>query len=135
MLNELTINVEDVGTARSRTAEVRPTRSLVPVVDGVPLTELVAAYEASREFDVVGGYGGIVPDFFNFGDLSLHYLGVAERQWPGQGMVWLLGCDCGEVGCWPLEARVNVTSGTVVWSAFRQPHRPDRDYWDCCTDR
>jgi hypothetical protein len=41
---------------------------------------------------------------------------------------YLLGCQCGEVGCWPLAARIVKTGNTMVWDMFRQEHRPDRDY-------
>jgi hypothetical protein len=30
----------------------------------------------------------------------------------------LLGCDCGEVGCWPLEARIIADAETVIWTGF-----------------
>lgn len=39
----------------------------------------------------------------------------------------LLGCECGEPGCWPLMARVEVGAEQVAWSDFEQPHR--RDNW------
>ena len=37
----------------------------------------------------------------------------------------LLGCECGELGCWPLMARIDVREGEIVWSDFEQPHRAD----------
>ncbi len=86
-------------------------------VDDVALTDLVAAYEAERGFDVVGGYACAPLDQ---GHASLE---------PAPGRVLtLLGCECGEVGCWPLEARVRRRGAHVVWDRFRQPHRPSRDY-------
>ncbi len=39
----------------------------------------------------------------------------------------LLGCTCGERGCWPFTARVTVGHGTVTWSGHRHGHR-DRDH-------
>jgi hypothetical protein len=33
----------------------------------------------------------------------------------------LLACGCGEVGCWPLEARIITGAGTVTWTGFAQP--------------
>lgn len=38
----------------------------------------------------------------------------------------LLGCQCGEWGCWPLTARIEVTDEVVRWSGFRTGHRD----WD-----
>lgn len=103
-------------------------KSLVPEVDGQSLIDLVAAYETARGYTPAGEYGGIVPDYFNFGDLSQHYLGTASPQWPRPGGCWLLSCECGEAGCWPLEVKVTLTSQTVTWSNFRQPHRPSWTY-------
>lgn len=100
----------------------------MPYVDGVPLIDLVETHEENAQFDVVGGYGGIEPRNFDFGDLRRYYLGEQTDQWPAPGKVWLLGCECGEAGCWPLEATINATPDVVTWSGFRQPHRPDRDY-------
>ncbi|SFE33231.1 hypothetical protein SAMN05216251_102518 [Actinacidiphila alni] len=39
----------------------------------------------------------------------------------------LLACECGELGCRPLMARVTVTPGPVTWDSFGQPHRTRRD--------
>ena len=115
----------DVVRFRVGTAEVR---AVVPEVNGVALPEAVSAFEAGRGYTPAGGYGGLIPDHFDFGDLSAYLLGRGNRQWPGRGRLWLLGCECGEVGCWPLEARVDAGTDLVVWTDFRQPHRPDRDY-------
>jgi hypothetical protein len=38
----------------------------------------------------------------------------------------LLGCTCGEPGCWPLMARVEVSPLEVRWDEFEQPHRRGR---------
>ena len=102
-------------------------RSVLPVVGGQSLVVLARAYEAGRGFDVPGEYGGLVVDNFGFGDLE-QYLTGSSDAWPGRGRVALLGCDCGEVGCWPLFARVRRESGAVVWESFENPHRPQRDY-------
>lgn len=102
--------------------------SLVPEVNGTSLVTLIGSYESAHGYDPAGGYGGLVPEHFNFGDLSRNYLGSEASQWPKSGEAWLLGCDCGEVGCWPLAARITVDGTTVTWSTFQQPHRPDWDY-------
>ena len=46
------------------------------------------------------------------------FLGAAEP-------VPVLGCTCGIWQCWPLQARIAVTSTTVTWSSFRQPFREE----------
>lgn len=32
----------------------------------------------------------------------------------------------GDVGCWPLMACIEMTSDSVTWSDFEQPHRRER---------
>jgi hypothetical protein len=102
--------------------------ALVPMIDGQSLVELVAAFEAQRGYEPSGGYAGIIPAHFNFGDLTRYYEAREDRQWPRPEHAWLLGCDCGEVGCWPLTARIAVAADEVVWSDFSQEHRPNWDY-------
>src|SRR6266700_4096278 len=104
--------------------------AVVPVIDGVPMTDLVAAFEESRHFDPVGGYGGLVPQFFNYGSLDQYFNGCFEQgsYWERLHAIYLLGCDCGEVGCWPLLCRIRMDGNIVVWEAFKQEHRPERDY-------
>ena len=103
-------------------------KALVPTIDGHSLLTMVAAFESQRGYEPAGGYAGIIPAHFNFGDLTRYYEAREDRQWPSPGHAWLLGCDCGEVGCWPLTARIAVTPDNVTWSNFSQEHRPDRDY-------
>ncbi|SDC63749.1 hypothetical protein [Nocardioides lianchengensis] len=110
------VTVEDGATA------------LVPVIDGRSLVDLIAAYEARRGYEPSGGYGGIVPAHFRFGDLGRYYEAREQRQWPRPGHAWVLGCDCGEVGCWPLTTRVTVAGSDVTWSHFSQDRRPSWDY-------
>lgn len=102
--------------------------SVEPVVGGAALVDRVATYERARGYEPAGDYGGLVPEHFRFGDLAEYFRGEEVRQWPRRGYLWLLGCDCGEVGCWPLEARVTVTDDAVTWSEFRQPFRDDWSY-------
>jgi len=104
--------------------------AVVPLVDGVPMTDLVAAFEESRPFDLVGCYGGLVPQFFKYGSLDQYFTGCFEpgSYWEQLRGIYVLGCDCGQVGCWPLFCRVRMGENTVAWEGFKQPHRPDRDY-------
>lgn len=97
--------------------------ALVPPVDGVSLVDLVGAFEESQGFTPAGGYAGIIPAYVQLGDLAAYYRGIARAQLPQRGRLWLLGCDCGEVSCWPLEADVTLAEESVRWSAFAQPCR------------
>jgi hypothetical protein len=101
-------------------------------VDGRDLREYVAeaTYDLWRrelegefedeETEIAGTvrsqHGGLgVPDF---ADRPAHFLTAADS-------VPLLGCPCGIWQCWPLVASIAVTSTTVTWSSFRQPHRDE----------
>ena len=101
-------------------------QQLTPVVDGRSLVELVTDFEREGSLSPVGGYGGLVLDYFNFGNVGHLFLGQQE-PWQGQ-RVPVLACDCGEMGCWPLLVNIDAGPETVTWSAFVQPHRPGRDY-------
>jgi hypothetical protein len=103
--------------------------SLVPYVDNVSLIDLVSGYEHAAGFDVPGKYAGLVLSRFSFGDLTAYLDGRPESPyWAKLGAIALLGCTCGEVGCWPLYAQVVVGSQLVTWRGFNQPFRPNRDY-------
>jgi len=100
---------------------------VTPVVDGRSLTDLATEFETSREMEQSGGYAGVAHVHQRFGPLDAFYLG--ESEWTEKGFTELLSCaGCGEVGCWPLEAKIVVTDATVTWEGLRQPHRPERDY-------
>lgn len=103
-------------------------RCVVPIVNGVPFTRIVEEFESERGYHPAGGYAGIVPDHFNFGPLDKYFLGAENHSYFSGGRVYLLGCQCGEVGCWPLEATLRMTKNEMVWDEFSQPFRPDRDY-------
>lgn len=106
---------------RLRTGGVRPFVEVVPYVDGVSLVDLVSSFESGRGHDVPGSYAGLARDWeFDAGRWQPSpHTSVA---------VDLLGCECGEAGCWPLVARIRSAGDRIVWDSFRQPHRPDRDY-------
>jgi hypothetical protein len=103
---------------------------VTPVVNGAPLTQLIKSFEDGQQFEPAGGYGGLVPQFFDYGPLDRYLMGDCEPDsyWARLGSIYVLGCDCGEVGCWPLLCRVTLDSDAVVWDRFKQPHRPERDY-------
>ena len=100
-------------------------------VNGSRLQELVRVVEASRatggaEPSVPGKYMGLHPQADSYfvrrllGEPIVHTSsGISPRT-------ALLGCTCGEVECWPLQADVEVTDRVVTWSNFRSA----RDEWD-----
>ncbi|MGV9413517.1 hypothetical protein ACWDOP_26760 [Nocardia sp. NPDC003693] len=99
---------------------------VVPRVDGVLLTDLVDMFELSAGMEPARGmYGGIVlrgPVEVLADSFRGNAPGATGSKVP------LLGCECGETGCWPLPAAVTVTEDLVVWDRFEQPFRPGRDY-------
>jgi hypothetical protein len=102
---------------------------LLAYVDNVSLVKLVSGFERAAGYDVPGEYAGLVLDHFKFGDLTAYLCGTSESAyWAKRGVIALLGCDCGEVGCWPLEARVRRDDDWVTWLGFAEPYRPERDY-------
>ena len=40
-----------------------------------------------------------------------------------EGKIAVLGCVCGEPGCWPFQFRITLRDDVVIWSDFEQPHR------------
>jgi hypothetical protein len=106
------------------------TLAVTPVVDGIPLSEMIAAFEREQHFEPAGGYGGLIPEWFKYGPLERYFLGDFDKDsyFAPMDRVYLLGCHCGEVGCWPLMARIRANDESVTWDSFQQPHRKERDY-------
>lgn len=102
-----------------------PQLSVVPLIDGASLIDLVTEFETAQGWSPAGGYGGLIPRYFNYGDLTDYFAG---STWRDDTRIWVLGHQCGDVGCWPLETKVDIKDSTVTWSNFRQPHRDKRDY-------
>jgi hypothetical protein len=104
---------------------------ITPCVDGVALTSLAEQFEQTHGLnDPAGGYGGLIPEFFRYGPLDRYFLGKSETHYFERtpGRIFVLGCQCGEVGCWPLTSVVSAGDSEVTWHGFEQPHRPGRDY-------
>ena len=104
--------------------------TIVPHLDGVPLPNLLRQVELSsarreRTPNLAGKYAGLVDDIVRWP--SRHYLGDPVLSWFDDGDTVLLGCTCGDWGCWPFTAIVTATRDTVTWSGFRTGHR-DWDY-------
>jgi hypothetical protein len=104
---------------------------ITPRIDGVLLTTLAEQFELSHDLaDPAGGYGGLIPAFYRYGPLDRYFLGRSETPdfTSAPARIFVLGCACGEVGCWPLTCQVNAGEKQVTWQSFEQPHRPKRNY-------
>jgi hypothetical protein len=103
---------------------------VTPHIDGKSLATLVEAFEqASGYIDPAGGYGGLIPAYFGYGPFQDYFTGNnLPEYFRDLDGIYLLACNCGEVGCWPLIASVRHPDETFVWERFSQPHRPNRDY-------
>ncbi|MFD4430717.1 hypothetical protein [Nocardia sp. NPDC058497] len=100
---------------------------IMPRIDTVPLTDLIDTFEICAGMQPAGdAYGGLVPRFVRFESAMDHFHGSSPlttgRKTP------VLACSCGELGCWPLLARISLTGDLVVWDCFEQPYRTTRDY-------
>ena len=114
--------------------------AIVPHLSGVPLPELLRRIElpsARRDGqpELAGGYAGLATGSVRWP--ARHYLGQPVLSAFGDGDTVLLGCGCGDWGCWPFSARVTVADDTVTWSGYRNGHRDwdYRDLWDLTFDR
>ena len=71
---------------------------------------------------IAGGYSGLPASSHLLP--SRHFFGEQNNPETRAGRVELLLCrDCGEIGCWPILARIEVTNDRVTWSDFQQPYR------------
>lgn len=89
-------------------------------VDGVRLEELARPVElpfaeAEGKPGLAGSYEGLAARH----DIlwpSRHFLGEPSLSNFDDGDTVLLGCNCGDWGCWPLVADVLLTETEVSWS-------------------
>ncbi len=98
-------------------------------VNGRRLEDLARTVElpyavAEDHPDLAGSYEPLAPA--DFCSDPAHFLGRPRASWFEDGDTVLLGCPCGDWGCWPLTVRVDVTPETVRWHDFRTGHRD----WD-----
>jgi hypothetical protein len=116
---EFRVESEELGTG--------PADVLNLYVDGSRLQDLIRPYEqpfadAEGKPTLAGQYVGLIER----GLSAKQFLNQPTQTWFGDGDTILLGCECGEAGCWPLTAHVEVGSHRVLWRHFRTGHRK----WD-----
>ncbi len=116
---------------RTEALGIGEVNTVTPDVNGTSLIELARQVELGpatdeREPDMAGAYAGLVVGAMERVDWAHWYLNDHPQSWFGDGDSCLLGCICGDTGCWPLSAKVTMPRGQVMWSKFRTGHRS----WD-----
>jgi hypothetical protein len=97
-------------------------------INGRDLVELVRAAENAFAYKegspaIAGAYAGL-PLGDDTCPPSRHFLGEpSARLYRYDRKTQILGCECGEVGCWPLLCLIEASKTRVKWSQFEQPHR------------
>lgn len=99
-------------------------------INNEPLVELVRRCERpSARADEQEGLAGSYRPLWGYRfDHDLFFGRPSDPELRRPNGVVLMGCDCGVVGCWPLECRLRVESETIIWERFRQPFRPRWDH-------
>ena len=106
-------------------------------INGESLVAKLQAFElpfaqAEGSAKIAGRYSGLPASSCLLS--SRHFLGEQAHPEMRDERVELLLCrDCGEIGCWPILARIEVAEDRVTWSDFQQPHRTGRGksaVWD-----
>ena len=80
---------------------------------------------AAKQPNLAGAYAGLAIGDPASTEWQQWYLGEG-MSWFGDGDTCLLGCGCGDTGCWPLTAHVEIGPQAVRWHGFRNGHRD----WD-----
>src|SRR5262245_45170198 len=97
-------------------------------INGRDLVELVRAVENPFAYkegaaSISGAYAGLPPNEETLPP-SKHFLGEPSAALYRYGAkTQVLGCECGEVGCWPLLCLIEAGPTRVRWAQFEQPHR------------
>ena len=97
-------------------------------VNGRNLADILRGRGAHRRgrgpHDLAGSYAGLPPD-----DIFLpspHLLDEPTTYYDHdspEGKIAILGCVCGEPGCWYFRVKVTPRDDVIIWSGFEQPHR------------
>ena len=96
-------------------------------INGRDLVELVRNVENPFAYEegatsLAGAYAGLPPNDDTCPP-SKHFLGEPHALYGYEAKTQVLGCECGEPGCWPLVCLIQAGPTSVRWSQFEQPHR------------
>lgn len=116
-----------------RASRISEGREVQVLINGKDLYDLVLEWESvvaahAGEPSLAGAYAGI--QAFQVDDLLEAWTGsdeprnmLAGYSLEGDKVAVLTCGHCGEIGCWPLIARVELSENRVTWRDFEQPHR------------
>lgn len=102
------------------------TTTIVPVLDDRDLIDWITEYERWHDFRLPGAYAGLIPGDSDAGPKADYLMWDTMHGIPCERYV--LGCNCGCAGCWPLCASICRWERFVIWDQFRHPRLPDQDY-------
>ncbi|RUT46595.1 hypothetical protein EJP82_12155 [Paenibacillus anaericanus] len=97
------------------------------------LIEFIKRFEMQFQPNIAGGYEGLNINFIT--DICEHFSGELNENdlFNYGGKTQILGCNCGEPGCWPLVVKITVKDQHIIWSDFEQPHRSEESeggFWN-----
>lgn len=97
-------------------------------INGESLVAKLYRYElpfaqAEGSPSIAGGYSGLPASAYLD---SQHWFGQTQQREARDRVELLLCRDCGEIGCWPILAKITAEGKQVTWSDFKQPHRTGR---------
>jgi len=90
------------------------------LINAVSLAKRAEDFELPR-YRLKSGYAGL--PVADLASVRTYFLGSPAPHGGHEGRLQLLGCGCGESGCWPLTCRMCVGPTVVTWSDFLQPFR------------
>lgn len=104
---------------------------VVPEIDGRSLLSILRDVEGPMSKEegnptLAGAYEGLLRG--EIGSALKHYLGNGRKRFRSERKTAILGCNCGEPGCWPFLVSIVVDNKFVHWSEFEQPHRRNWNY-------
>ncbi|MDR0443217.1 MAG: hypothetical protein LBH44_07425 [Treponema sp.] len=101
-------------------------------INGKKLSDILKEYEKQFDEKIAGKYDGIPLSYF--GDIIKHFTGKIDKDMLNyNGKTQLLGCACGEAGCWPFLSKIKTNNNILTWNEYEQPHRKINSsggYWD-----
>jgi hypothetical protein len=100
------------------------------------LIDILKDYEKQFGENNPGKYDGICIYYFDDIDIIKHFMGEADKKniLNYTGKTQILGCTCGEPGCWPFLIKINISGNVIIWNEYEQPFRSKKrcgeKYWN-----